>query len=244
MERKKSVEKKAIDKKSLQASVTESTNSLGLSEKIRISILFVLHTVGLVGFSIDEYKPLFQLITPFHLIIITIVLLFEKSVLNINFLIFSLSAYLIGFFSEVFGVKSALLFGYYSYSDWLGYKFLDVPLVLGVLWVSTAYACNQLAYSMVHGTVLRIIVASLFMVMFDYTIEPFAVSANLWQWEMSVIPPYNYFSWFMVGIVLSIIYSYTVKNLSNKVSPYFIIVQVLFFLLYQLINNGISLSPF
>ncbi len=240
MERKTSVEKKGSKNK---AAILQ-TNDLLLGEKIRIGILVVLHLVGIVGYSLPEYRPLFQLITPGHLIVITIVLLFEKSVLNQGFWTFFAVAFLLGFCVEVFGIKSGLLFGYYEYTDWLGFKLLDVPVVIGLLWASTAYACNQVAGNMFKDAFLQVIAAALLMVLFDYMIEPFAVSAELWKWNMSEIPTYNYISWFIVGIILSVIYQFCVKTSDNKVAPYFLVIQVLFFLAYQLINGNFTLNPF
>jgi len=237
MERKKSIETKA--KRQLLL-----TDQLQLSDKIRIAILVILHLVGIVGYSLPEYKPLFQLVTPIHLVLISIVLLFERSVLSKGFAIFFISAFIIGFGAEVFGVKSGLIFGYYEYTNILGFKILDVPVVIGLLWATTAYASNQIADKMFKGAVLKVIIAALLMVLFDYMIEPFAVSAELWRWNLSVIPNYNYLSWFVVGLLISIIYQNTVKSAFNNVSPYFLLVQVVFFLVYQLINGNVSFNPF
>ncbi len=241
MERKKSVS----DTKPKVATVKLlQIDALHLSDKIRIGILVVLHLVGIVGYSLPEYRPLFQLVTPVHLVVISIVLLFEKSVLTKGFAIFFGLAFAIGYGAEVFGIKSGLIFGYYEYTDFLGFKLLDVPLVIGLLWASTAYASNQIAEKMFKGTILKVIIAALLMVLFDYLLEPFAVSAELWRWNLSVIPNYNYLSWFVVGLLLSIIYQNTVKSAFNRVSPYFLLIQVIFFLVYQLINGNVSFNPF
>ncbi|MFN0047491.1 MAG: carotenoid biosynthesis protein [Cytophagales bacterium] len=238
MERKKSVENTKLIQLKL------NNEPLNTNEKVRIGILLVLHLVGIVGYNLPTYRALFQLVTPLHLLIITIVLLSEKAVLNQGFALFFALAFLIGYGAEVFGVKSGMLFGYYQYTNVLGIKVLDVPIALGLLWAATAYAANEIANKLINGVVFKVILAASIMVLFDYTLEPFAIHAQLWQWNSVSIPNYNYVSWFMVALVLSIIYQNTVKISFNKVSPYFLLIQVAFFLLYQLVNQIITIDFF
>ena len=212
---------------------------------IRIAILFILHLVGLIGYCLEEYRMLFQWITPIHLILITFVLFWDNDAFTPSFWIFFSLAFLIGYGAEVFGVESGLLFGYYSYTDYLGPKLLKVPLVIGLLWAGVGYACNQVAFRLLpQSKPVAIVTAALLMVMFDYMIEPFAIHAELWVWHLSVIPAFNYLSWFIVGLLISIIYGYTIKSHNNLASPYFLISQLIFFILYQLIHNNFTVSPF
>lgn len=220
----------------------ETLEELSLVNKIRIGILVILHVVGIIGFSIPAYAPLFQMITPFHLIIISFVLLYDRVVLSRKFALFFGLAFTIGFWAEVIGVKTGLLFGYYQYSDVLGFKFFDVPIALGLLWAASAYAANEIANHLLKGVVLKVIVAALFLVLFDFLLEPFAIHAGLWQWNSSKIPNYNYVSWFIVGSILSIIYQNLIKTKFNVISIYFLLIQMIFFLAYQLVNGLIAFN--
>lgn len=240
MERKKSLSSNTHSK----SSKSNNTEELILSEKIRIGIIAILHLVGLIGFSIPAYKPLFQFITPYHLLIISIVLVSEKKLINKGFILFFAISFFIGYGAEVIGVKSGLLFGYYEYTNILGLKLLDVPLCLGLLWATTAYAANEIANKVIQNIALKIVIASLLMVLFDFLLEPFAIQSNLWQWKSASIPNYNYVSWFMVGLVLSTIFQNTVKILPNKVSPYFFFIQILFFIAFRMINGSLSFGLF
>ena len=213
--------------------------------KIRVGILIILHIVGLIGFMIPQTRELFRLIVPLHLLVISIVLFWEKSSLEVNFWVYFILSFFIGFVAEAFGVKSGLLFGYYHYSDYLFVKLIDVPIVIGILWASVSYATNQISKTLFPDSVFfAVLLNGLLMVLFDYIMEPFAVHSGLWIWEESKIPAYNYLCWFGLGLILGIIYNYTFKDRSNKVAIYFISIQILFFIFYQILNGLFSLSPF
>ncbi|MDX2190483.1 MAG: carotenoid biosynthesis protein [Bacteroidota bacterium] len=219
-----------MTKKTRSASVADNFSS------IRIIILIVLHLVGVFGFLIDSLHPYFIQIIPYHLIFISFILFFEKSTLEPMFWLFFVFAYLIGYGAEVFGVKSGIIFGYYSYTDVLGFKIADVPVVIGLLWASVSYACNVLAIHLFpQSKVSSIICAALLMVSFDFMLEPFAVSQGLWIWQMNEVPLFNYISWFALGVIISSIFHYCIYNVKNEVAPYFLLTQFLFFIAQRLV---------
>lgn len=201
-----------------------------MSSNIRISILFILHLVGFVGFILPQYQALFVRITPLHLCIISIVLFWEKSIFTWHFLAFFIVAFVIGFGAEVLGIQKQVLFGDYSYSKVLGISYFGVPLVIGLLWVSVAYACNQVSMNLFpHTAFVSMPAAAFLMTGFDYMIEHFAVRYGLWSWKGGVIPDFNYYSWFGISLILSILYQKIVNDRSNPAAAYFLLTQILFF---------------
>lgn len=209
-----------------------------LSEQIRIWVLFILHIVGAVGFLMPDWKVLFVSITYLHLFFITVILFFEVHLLRVAFGVYLVASITIGFFSEVFGVKSGLLFGYYHYTDALGPKLLDVPLIIGILWAGLGYACNQIAVKIFNRWWVSAIASALLMALFDYLIEPFAIANGLWVWHQSEVPLYNYISWFMVGLIISVVYKKLLPHTAeNKVAPYYLLSQALFFIVLQIADK-------
>lgn len=208
-----------------------------MSSSIRISILFILHIVGFVGFMLPNYQSLFVKITPLHLCIISVVLFWEKSIFTWQFLLYFILAFVIGFGAEALGVQKQLLFGNYSYSKSLGIGYLGVPFVIGILWVSVSYACNQVSMNLFpHTSFVSIPAAALLMTGFDYLIEHFAVSFGLWSWKNGIIPDFNYYSWFGVSLILSILFQKIVNEKSNAIASYFLLTQILFFVGLRMIR--------
>lgn len=208
-----------------------------MSSTIRISVLFILHIVGFIGFLLPQYQSLFVRITPLHLCIISVVLFWEKSIFTWQFLAYFILAFAIGFGAEVLGVQKQLLFGDYSYSKALGIGYWGVPFVIGVLWVSVSYACNQVSMNLFpHTSIISIPAAAFLMTGFDYMIEHFAVRYGLWSWKNGIIPDFNYYSWFGVGLILSILYQKIVNEKSNSIASYFLLSQILFFVGLRMIR--------
>ena len=77
-------------------------------------IILVTHLVGAIGLSVPALQPIFKDLTPFHLLLSTLLLLISQS-LNVKIFRLFLVLFSIGFFVEVIGVKTGILFGNYQY---------------------------------------------------------------------------------------------------------------------------------
>ncbi|MES2515602.1 MAG: carotenoid biosynthesis protein, partial [Bacteroidota bacterium] len=62
-----------------------------------------------------------------------------------QFYVALLSAGVLGFFIEVLGVKTEIIFGSYYYGKALGLKFFAVPILIGVNWAVLLYSTAQLS---------------------------------------------------------------------------------------------------
>src|SRR3989344_6390940 len=89
-------------------------------------ILVVVHIAGIIGIQTD-YKDLFLMCTPFNLLLCIGLLFWNHAEYSKSLFIFSILTFLIGYFIEVVGVKTGMIFGNYSYGNTLGFKILDVP---------------------------------------------------------------------------------------------------------------------
>jgi bisanhydrobacterioruberin hydratase len=147
-------------------------------------------------------------------------------------------AFFTGYFVECIGVNTSLLFGHYQYGNPFGLKLWNVPLLIGIQWFVTTYCIAHCLLAILERfIVLRsswifVSLGAILTTLFDYIIEPVAISLGYWDWKPSgVVPLYNYICWFGISALLFYIYWHKVKN---KEIHYFAIIllgiQIMFFL--------------
>lgn len=205
---------------------------------VRVTVMVVLHIVGAIGLSLPAFRSLFVPLIPFHLLLICALLWWDRAVWTSRFLIFILIAYCIGFSAEMCGINLGFPFGNYQYSSICGPKWWNTPWLIGLLWASSTYASFSIARGLFPGDALfMLLCGSLILVGFDFMIEPFAIRYGLWQWQGGAIPDLNYYSWFMVGLGIGIVYRFTLNNHTNAMAPYFLLIQLLFFMCISLLNK-------
>jgi uncharacterized membrane protein len=191
-------------------------------------IVVVFHIVGLIGMKIPSLLPIFQLLTPFHLLVCTTVLLVFHRDWNKNFILFLILSISLGFLSEVLGVKTGFPFGNYYYSEVLGLQLWEVPLIIGVNWFLLVYITGALFHEKKPFFLAAILGAAL-LVLIDVLIEPVAVKLNFWQWEDDEIPLSNYIGWFGVAFILQCFYHGLNFQKENPMSDVLIISLIVFF---------------
>jgi putative membrane protein len=114
---------------------------------------------------------------------------------------------LIGFASEVLGVHTGLPFGRYDYTDTLGPRFLDVPIVMSAAWlVLVAYAVYLTSLSRTKGW-FKALLAAAWMTAIDLIIDPLASGTlEYWRWrgEGSYygVPLVNFLAWFVISFLI------------------------------------------
>ncbi len=153
--------------------------------------------------------------TPLNLYICFILILFTQNGVSNKFLRWIALAFGIGFFSEVVGVNSGLLFGSYHYGSRMGLTFWGVPITIGCNWIVVSYcsACitsllffqfkKNNSHSIAEKCLFSIGTASI-ATFFDYCIEPGATFLEFWTWHTAPhIPVYNYVCWFACSFLLA-----------------------------------------
>lgn len=199
-------------------------------------VFWILHTVGLFGFAFAQ--DLFLHITPYHLWTITLLLFWggmpaKKSPVLISvFVLFTL-----GMLAEIIGVNTAYLFGNYAYSDILGLQILGVPLVIGLNWATLVYCAYSITFSDKISAILSASTAALMITLFDFALEPVAISFNWWQWlDTGDVPVWNYITWFVLVFIMVMTLNYKrIPQLPRSLSLHFIFAQVVFFILVRYI---------
>jgi len=65
--------------------------------------------------------------------------------------------------------------------------------------------------------------------LFDYIMEPAAVKLGFWTWNNGNVPMMNYFTWFLISIVIMFIFRWA-RPKNHPFAINLLIVQALFFL--------------
>lgn len=206
-------------------------NKLPIQEVKKFVLIFYM--VGLLGFLLPFSKDIFIKIIPLALLLSTYLLAIyhekytRKSIL-IFFLIFTL-----GFFIEVIGVNTGLVFGTYAYGKGLGIKLLNTPLMIGVNWLFLTYTSISLVEKLKLKQGFTILLAPLLMVLYDIILEQLAPLMGMWSWLGSTIPLRNYIAWYLFGVVFVSIFRIFRIDTRNPLAGILFICQFLFFVLLK-----------
>jgi bisanhydrobacterioruberin hydratase len=196
------------------------------------SILMVLfHIVGLYGFLNSELELLFIALVPYHLLLMLGLLIFSTDDFSKNIKIFAVIIYLAGFFIEVIGVNTGLIFGNYSYGEALGLKVLSTPLLIGVNWLILVYCTGVLLeYLKIKNSLIFSLIGALILLGIDFLIEPVAIRFNYWSWSGGEIPLQNYLGWYIFSFLLFFVFKGLDFNKDNKAAIVLLFAQIGFFL--------------
>jgi putative membrane protein len=142
---------------------------------------------------------------------------------------------LIGGASELIGTTGwatvggvALPFGAYEYTSWLGPQLFDhVPYFIPPSWFAMSIVSLDLARRVVTSRWGRIFVGSIFMVLWDVSLDPAMTNAfPFWNYGVDGIfygmPLSNWAGWFVVTFIILIGYEYIGRGLSelNEWAPW------------------------
>ncbi|GAB3824851.1 carotenoid biosynthesis protein [Pontibacter rugosus] len=196
---------------------------------LAIGILVLFHGVGFWGLLYSGRPAYFQAYTPLNLLLTNALLFAFHRRWNSKFVIFALIVFAIGFFSEVIGVHTGLIFGSYSYGATLGTKVWDVPLLIGLNWLMLVYTTGHISNLARLPKLLKAILGAALMVLLDYFIEPVATRFDFWRWQ-GEIPVSNFIGWFWVALLLQIYFQLTEMFKQNRLSYVVYLVQLVFFI--------------
>ncbi|AFH48105.1 Hypothetical protein IALB_0393 [Ignavibacterium album JCM 16511] len=194
--------------------------------------IYLIYTVGIVGHLTEPLVKYMKLLTPLTLLLTGGVVLFS-SMANAknNFLMWIILTYVITFSLEVIGVKTGLVFGSYWYGDTLGYKVLDVPLIIGFNWTMVILGAILLSEKLFDNKFLVVISASIMATLFDFFMEPTAIKLGYWKWSEISVPVQNYFAWFVISLMFTLLYFRMSIKLNSDLPIKFFVTQFIFFII-------------
>ncbi len=198
-------------------------------------LLGIIFLVGLIGHIITSLRSFMLLLTPYILLAAGILVLYialKKGKLNL--LIWCLIIYSITFLLEVTGVKTGMIFGSYTYGNTLGLKLLGVPLIIGFNWVIVMLGAIAIAEQIDQNLFLTALFTGTLSVLFDIMMEPVAIRLHYWEWNAGFIPVSNYYSWFGISFISSLIYDALKIKTNDRLPEIYFIIQLTFFILLSL----------
>jgi putative membrane protein len=224
-------------------------------QQIATGIALAFHISGFIAIGIFK-SPLFVALTPLNLLVSAILIFYTQQNINISFLIFCLAAFVIGFGAEWVGVNTGVIFGDYKYGTVLGPAWGGVPFLIGLQWIIVMY-CAGVSISMMHQKLLHhrqegevkvskwflglsiVVDGALLAVLFDWILEPVAVSLGYWTWADGDIPWLNYATWWGVSAVILLIFHVLPFRKHNLFAVHLLMIQSMFFLLMRSTGVGI-----
>jgi len=198
--------------------------------------LSLYYTVGVIGLSLEMTRNLFQSLIPFTILLSLYFLwLFHQNPGRKSYIAW-LVIFLAGYFVEVLGVNTGVIFGVYEYGNSLGFKLLETPLIIGANWLLLIYSCYALVGILTRDKWLGALAGSALMVLYDFALEPIAIKFDMWNWHLAPVPIQNYVAWFLVSFLFFMIFNLFIKKIENKIAPAVFIIQFMFFIILNVIN--------
>jgi len=119
-----------------------------------------------------------------------------------------------GWLSGLLGLSWSFPFGDYTYTGWLGPEFAGhVPYFIPASWFAMAIISLDLARRLPTGRSVRVLIATVFMVLWDVSLDPAMNGAGsaigtvpFWQYGVDGfyygMPLTNWFGWFLVSYII------------------------------------------
>jgi len=198
-----------------------------LDPRYGIGLVLILHVVGLVAL-VSPLAGWVLPLTPANLLLTAgAMIVFSK--LDGRTIALALVVGTLGYLVEVLGVWTGRVFGDYAYGEVLGFKILNVPLLIGLNWSMLVFAIGVPIARTALPTWAKVLVSSAIMVALDFLIEPVAIHLGFWTWEQGVIPMQNYVAWGVVSALFFALFFLLPVRRENPVARYVLLAQVLFF---------------
>lgn len=205
------------------------TNVLDPPEMRKFFAIFYL--VGILGLSMPVSFSFFLKLIPFALLLSAAAIpIFHEGRWTTKTITVFAGIYILSFAVEAIGVNTDRIFGSYEYGDSLGIKVLNTPLIIGLNWVLLVYLSSSVIEKFKINIVLKVIIASMIMLIYDIILEQLATKLDMWKWEDDIIPLRNYIAWFILALAFNSMIKLFGIRTANKLSFVILICQFVFFL--------------
>jgi putative membrane protein len=204
------------------------------STEFSIFLILLFHISGLIGLH-TSHRDWFLALTPLNLLVSFLAMFRHENHRNIQIILSFLLIFLLGFFVEVAGVNTGMIFGAYSYGPVLGYKVFNTPLLIGLNWFIMVFCIGVVLEKTKLNILFKSLIGAAIMTVSDYIIEPVAIAYNFWSWEGTVVPLQNYLAWYLFSFLFLVIFYRFKIDKTNKVAPWLLVTQIIFFLSLNLL---------
>lgn len=194
-----------------------------------ITVLTLAYLSGVVGLQLPSLATYFRPLSPVTLISSLVVLLLYHTDWRPAFYFYLVLALLVGYFIEVLGVHTGLIFGNYAYGWGLGMQVFEVPPVIGINWLTLSYCFGSVCDRLAIPVYLKILLAATLMVVLDFFIEPVAVDLDFWTWFGQPVPWQNYLGWWIISLLLFSVWYLLPFRKENRLAKCLLALQFIFF---------------
>ncbi|TGE09377.1 carotenoid biosynthesis protein [Hymenobacter fodinae] len=212
-----------------QPIVAEAPDTARRRLRLAQGVLLLFHVTGFLGLGFAQDKSFYLQFVPLNLLLTAGLLIAFQPRRDATFWSFVVVTMLVGFFVEVAGIRTGLIFGQYEYGPTLGPQWLDVPLIIGLNWFMLVLMGGSLANYLKLSGFLKAVVGALLLVGMDLCIEPVAVKYDFWDWRYNIIPLQNFKGWFAVALILLVYFNRLEISRRNPLVPFLYLLQLLFF---------------
>ena len=190
--------------------------------------VIIIHAVGLVGLS-SPWRDQFVQLTSINLFL-TAAVVFEE-VWKRNLKSFQVLALLfaLGLGIEITGVQTGFPFGEYSYGTVMGPKIAGVSVSIGLNWYYLIVCAVGVVRLFSKSTLVAVLLAPVILTLFDFLIEPVAITLEYWSWAEVSVPFTNYLAWYLVSIPMVYIYLRWTNDPPVKFPAQVLLLQAVFF---------------
>jgi putative membrane protein len=196
-------------------------------------VLITFYCCGVIGI-LSPWKDMFLLATPLNLMLSAVLLFLNHRDFNGAFYIFCFITFLFGYFIEVAGVHTGLIFGDYRYGSTFGFRVFEVPLLMGLNWLILIYSVGCISFKIPVNKILKCIIGSAMLVTLDIFLENVAMKYDFWSWSGDTVPLKNYVAWFICSFILLFLFHSSKFKKDNRLATAIYIVQLMFFILLNI----------
>ncbi len=196
-----------------------------IKKNIPAFIILVFHVVGFVGFLVNP--SYFRTLSPVNLMLSAGLVFLMSNQNKWQFWVSIIGVCVAGFFIEVIGVKTGLIFGSYYYGNSLGFRLFSVPILIGINWAMLLYATSLFVIS--KNKIVNALIGAALMVALDVLLEQSAAKLDFWYWKNAIIPLQNYIAWFLISFGLNLLTQKYLNTKPNNTAKAFYIFQLVFF---------------
>jgi len=195
-----------------------------------IVVIVIIYLVGILGFVVPSLNPIFIALTPYNLIgSFVIAWIFHKK-WEISHVTTLVLIGVMGFFIELLGVKTGLIFGNYLYGHTFGAKWQEVPYLIGLNWAALVFYTSSFLAPRIKNAVVRAFAGGALMTVYDFFLEPVAMRFDFWHWKDNTVPLQNYAAWFVFATLFHLLLSSTSKPIKNRMASTLFFIQGGFFI--------------
>lgn len=199
-------------------------------------ILIVFYCVGIFGIAYGATREFFITLTPVALLLSLLVLIIYREPGDLaKEIILFIIIFTAGFLTEAAGVNTGRVFGSYSYGEGLGVKVFDTPLLIGINWVLLVWCTAVIADRFKIPVIVKIIVSSIIMVLYDVLMEQVAPAMDMWKFDDGAAPLRNYTSWFLLAVIFHSLVRLAGIKPVNRIAPFVLYIQACFFVILLII---------